>query len=66
MAVQNNTAPQKRILVIDDDESILDVAELILTRKGYAVLTLQTGILLREVVEYYVPDFNFTGCCNAR
>ena len=46
----------KKILVVDDDQSILEVVELILSSKGYDVKTYATGYDVPSVVNNYHPD----------
>ncbi|MEO6330748.1 MAG: response regulator [Ginsengibacter sp.] len=46
----------KKVLVVDDDKSILEVVELILTSKGYDVKTYATGHNVSNVVNNYDPD----------
>jgi DNA-binding response OmpR family regulator len=46
----------KKILVVDDDPSILQVVDIILTRKGFDVHTHSTGNNVPEVVDNYHPD----------
>ena len=46
----------KKILVIDDDNSILEVVELILTSRGYEVKTHATGYDVPNIVNTYNPD----------
>ncbi len=46
----------KKILVIDDDKDILDVVEILLTMRGYEVLTHDTGFDVVDMVKKYDPD----------
>ena len=46
----------KKILVVDDDKSILEVVELILSSSGYDVKTYTTGYDVLSVVDIYDPD----------
>ena len=46
----------KKILVVDDDNSILEVVELILTSRGYEVKTYTTGYNVSDIVNKYDPD----------
>lgn len=47
---------QPKILVIDDDLSILEVVKIILEDQGYFVITNSNGIGLEEVITSYKPD----------
>ena len=46
----------KKVLIVDDDQNILEVAKFILTSNGFEVLTLSTGLNVPEVVLHYHPD----------
>jgi DNA-binding response OmpR family regulator len=46
----------KKILVCDDDRSILEVIKIILEENGFGVLTLQTGKGILKKVKDYRPD----------
>ena len=46
----------RKILVIDDDESFLNVIYDILTGEGYVVTTLSDSTLAEEYIEKYSPD----------
>ena len=46
----------KKVLVIDDDKSILEVVQIILTSKGYDVKTYATGYNVPDVVNAFDPD----------
>jgi len=46
----------KKVLVVDDDKSILEVVELILTSRGYDVKTYATGYNVPYVVNAFDPD----------
>jgi len=46
---------KKRILVLDDDQSILDIVTYILTETGYEVRTLLTGLRVAEAVQNFEP-----------
>lgn len=46
----------KKILVVDDDKSILEVVEIILSSKGYDVKTYSTGYDVPSIVNNYDPD----------
>lgn len=47
---------RKRILVVDDDESILSVVGIILEDEGYDVALLQDGTKLFERIDEFHPD----------
>jgi len=46
----------KKILVIDDDKDILEVARISLEFYGFDVKTLSTGVDVVDVVQQYHPD----------
>ena len=46
----------KKVLVVDDDQSIVEVVKYILTSKGFDVHTLDTGINILEIVLVYDPN----------
>ena len=46
----------KKVLVVDDDEDILEVVELILTRNGFEVQTHPTSQNVPEIVNNYHPN----------
>ncbi len=46
----------KKILVVDDDHSILEVVELILTSNGFDVKTHTSGYNVPHIVRNYRPD----------
>ena len=46
----------KKILVVDDDTSILEVVEIILSGQGFNVSTHASGLGVPEVVDKYKPD----------
>lgn len=46
----------KKILVVDDDVSILDTLEMVLTYYGYDVKTLSRGDKVFEQIDNYHPD----------
>jgi two-component system, OmpR family, phosphate regulon response regulator PhoB len=47
----------KKIWVVDDDESILEVPQIILEGAGYAVQTSITGESLQHLDDQHLPDF---------
>jgi DNA-binding response OmpR family regulator len=46
----------KKILVLDDDSSILDVISYVLEDAGYTVQTLSSGETILEVIRNFHPD----------
>lgn len=46
----------KRILVVDDNETILDMLRELLELKGFEVQSLSAGNTVKEVVESQMPD----------
>jgi two-component system phosphate regulon response regulator PhoB len=46
----------KRILILDDDQDILDVVYYLLTDSGYEVQTLATGKEVVSVIRQFNPD----------
>jgi DNA-binding response OmpR family regulator len=46
----------KRILLVDDDQDILDTLDLILSKEGYEVQTLNTPQTIFSVIHHYTPD----------
>jgi DNA-binding response OmpR family regulator len=46
----------KRILILDDDQDILDVVSYLLTDSGYDVQTLSTGEQIVTVIQQFNPD----------
>ncbi len=49
----------KKILLVDNDPSHLDVCNRILTKKGYHVRDLSDGRLLLDVAKTFMPDLIF-------
>ena len=47
---------KKKILIVDDDEVILTIAELGLKRAGFDVVKCSSGMACLESLQYYVPD----------
>ena len=47
---------QKKILVVDDDESILDAVSLLLSDYGYEVLSIFKGEEIYEKIKEFHPD----------
>lgn len=47
---------KKTILIVDDDEVILKIAELGLQRGGYSVVKCTSGMSCLESLKYYMPD----------
>lgn len=46
----------KKVLVVDDDEGILDIAKIVLSEKGYEVTILQISKQIYKVVKKIQPD----------
>ncbi|MET3606942.1 two-component system phosphate regulon response regulator PhoB [Mucilaginibacter rubeus] len=46
----------KRILILDDDQGILDIVSYLLTDSGYDVHTLSTGEQIVSVIQQFNPD----------
>src|SRR5258706_7157112 len=46
----------KKILVVDDDASILEIVSIILTSYGFEVKTHPTGFNVPDIVLYYHPN----------
>jgi DNA-binding response OmpR family regulator len=46
----------RKILIIDDDEAILDALSLLLTDSGYEVITVQKGSIAFQQVNAHMPD----------
>ena len=46
----------KKILVVDDDKSILELVSLILTSYGFEVKTHSTGFNVPDIVPHYHPN----------
>jgi two-component system cell cycle response regulator DivK len=49
-------APRKRVLVIDDDESLLEVMKELLTASGFDVEVARHGFLAGYLAGHYRPD----------
>ena len=47
---------KEKILVVDDDSSIVELIQLILERKGFDVRTNETGANLSEIINEFLPD----------
>jgi len=47
---------KKKILIVDDDEVILTIAELGLKRADFDVVKCSSGMACLESLQYYVPD----------
>ena len=47
---------KKTILIVDDDEVILTIAELGLKRAGFNVVKSSSGMSCLESLQYYIPD----------
>jgi DNA-binding response OmpR family regulator len=46
----------KKILILDDDQDLLDVLSLLLTESGYDIQTLCTGEQIFEEIKRFHPD----------
>ena len=46
----------KKILIVDDDEAILHVVKLLLTKYGFDVQTHSTGLNVPDIVMHYHPN----------
>ncbi len=46
----------KKVLVVDDDEGILDIAKIVLTEKGYDVTILQVSKQIYKLIDKLKPD----------
>lgn len=46
----------KRILLVDDDQDILDTLDLILSKEGYEVETLNSPKSIFSLIQHYTPD----------
>ena len=62
----NDAAPQARLLVVDDDAAIREVAAAMLGEEGYKVITAEDGIEALEVVAVSPPDLVITDLCMPR
>ena len=49
-------AEKKTILIVDDDDVILTIAELALKRAGFEVTKCSSGMACLESLMYYIPD----------
>jgi len=49
-------AKPKTVLIVDDEESILEVVSLILSMEGFKVLTAKEGSLGLDMAKKHVPD----------
>ncbi|OEU67498.1 MAG: hypothetical protein BBJ57_04655 [Desulfobacterales bacterium PC51MH44] len=49
----------KKILVVDDDKFILEFMNDILAKRGYQVVTADSGLAAMEILKTYTPDFIF-------
>ena len=47
---------QKKILIVEDEESLLKLESILLTTKGYLVQGVTTGLAAMEAIEEEVPD----------
>lgn len=47
---------QKKILIVEDEESLLKLESILLTTKGYLVQGVTTGLAALEAIEEEVPD----------
>ena len=46
----------KKLLVVDDDRTVLTYIDLIFSEKGYEVVTAEDGLAALDVLETYTPD----------
>jgi DNA-binding response OmpR family regulator len=46
----------KKILILDDDQDLLDVLSILLTESGYDIQTLSTGERVFEEIKKFHPD----------
>jgi two-component system phosphate regulon response regulator PhoB len=46
----------KKILILDDDQDLLDVLSILLTESGYDIQTLSTGERIFEEIKKFHPD----------
>lgn len=49
-------AEKKTVLIVDDDDVILTIAELALKRAGFEVVKCSSGMACLESLMYYTPD----------
>ena len=47
---------QKKILIVEDEESLLKLESILLTTKGYLVQGVTTGVAALEAIEEEMPD----------
>lgn len=47
---------KKKVLIAEDDQSILEVMHIILMDAGYEILTVDDGNLLMKTIESFLPD----------
>lgn len=57
--MQKNHSISKRILVIDDDRSILEVMKIMLEEKGFEVLITSEGKEIENIIKSYDPSLIF-------
>ncbi len=48
--------PNKKILILDDDQDLLDVLSMLLTESGYDIQTLSSGEEIFEEIKRFHPD----------
>ncbi len=46
----------KKILICDDDEGILDMLEIVLESSGYTVLSVKNSLTIFDIINKNVPD----------
>jgi DNA-binding response OmpR family regulator len=46
----------RKILILDDDQDLLDVLSILLTESGYEIQTLSTGESIFEEIQKFHPD----------
>ena len=61
----------KKILIVDDDQAIIHVLSVLLTRAGYAVVSAQNGqeslaVLTMQQVDLVVLDIMLSSCTECR
>ena len=47
---------QKKILIVEDEESLLELESILLTTKGYLVQGVTSGVAALEAIEEEMPD----------
>jgi len=52
----NNNQKEKTILICDDDDGVIDVAQIVLEGKGYNIHTLTNAADIFEVINIHKPD----------